>query len=106
MSIIKEVKEKLNSASGPVARSLHQGEGFRVLTIGFNAGMIMKEHKASISSKLTVLEGSVVYQEANRAITLSQYEEIDIPILVIHSVEALEDSLCLLTQGNSTKSTE
>lgn len=100
MTVIKEVKEKLSSASGPVARSLHQGEGFRVLTIGFNAGMVMKEHKASMKSKLTVLEGAVMYREADRVLTLSQYEEVDIPVQVTHSVEALEDSLCLLTQGN------
>lgn len=29
----------------------------------------------------------------------SKFGEVDIPVEVTHGVEALEDSLCLLTQG-------
>lgn len=97
--VIKEVKQKLTNSTGPVARSLHQGSGFKVLVLGFNKGMILKEHKAHITSKLTVLEGSVIYKEASRIIELNQYDEVDIPVEMKHSVEAMENSLCLLTQG-------
>ncbi|MFB5946224.1 hypothetical protein [Albibacterium profundi] len=96
---IKEVKEKLKTSKGPVAQSIHQGSGFKVLIMGFSKGMVLKEHKARIKSKLTVLEGSVVYKEANRTIELDQYDEVDIPVEVMHSVEAPVDSLCMLTQG-------
>lgn len=96
---IKEVKEKLKTSKGPVAQSLHQGSGFKVLIMGFNEGMILKEHKAYIKSKLTVVEGSVIYKEANRIVELEQYDEVDIPVEVMHSVEASVDSLCILTQG-------
>lgn len=97
---IKQVKEKLKTSKGPVALSLHQGSGFKTLVMGFNKGMILKEHKAHLKSKLTVLEGAVIYQEKDREVTLNKYEEVDIPLEVTHWVEALEDSLCLLTQGN------
>lgn len=97
---IQEVKEKLKTTTGPVARALHQGHGFKVLVMGFNKGMILKDHKAHIRSKLTVLEGAVVYREADREIRLDQYQEVDIPVEVTHGVEALKDSLCLLTQGD------
>lgn len=97
---IKEVKEKLKTSKGPVALSLHQGSGFKTLVLGFNKGMILKEHKAHLKSKLTVLKGAVIYQEQDRKVTLDQYDEVDIPLEVTHWVEALEDSLCLLTQGN------
>lgn len=97
---IKVVKEKLQTSKGPVALSLHQGSGFKTLVMGFNKGMILKEHKAHLKSKLTVLEGSVVYQEKERKVTLHQYEEVDIPVEEIHWVEALQDSICLLTQGD------
>lgn len=100
MTTIQEVKEKLKTASGPVARSLHQGSGYKFLLLGFLEGMIMKEHKANIRSKLTVLEGAVIYREAGRKIQLEQYEEVDIPVGVTHWVEALQDSLCILTQGD------
>lgn len=96
---IKEIKEKLKASKGPVAQSLHQGSGFKILVVGFNKGMILKEHKAHIKSKLTVLEGSVIYKEENRVIELNQYDEVDIPVEEIHSVEATADSLCILTQG-------
>lgn len=98
---IKEVKEKLENSTGPVARALHQGEGFKTLVLGFKEGMILKEHKASITSKLTVLEGQVLYKEKDREFELNTYDTFDIPVDVPHSVEALKDSLCLLTQGNS-----
>lgn len=96
---IKEIKEKLKTSNNPVAKSLHQGSGFKTLVMGFNKGMILKEHKAHIKSKLTVLEGSVIYKENNRIVELKQYDEVEIPIEITHSVEALTDSLCILTQG-------
>ncbi|MEQ8879978.1 MAG: hypothetical protein RLQ12_10120 [Cyclobacteriaceae bacterium] len=40
--------------------------------MGFRKGMIVKEHKAHIPSKLTVLEGAVIYSEENRIVELMQ----------------------------------
>lgn len=96
---IKDIKEELNTSNDPVIKSLHHGTDFKVLIMGFNRGMILKEHKAHIRSKLTVLEGAVIYKEENRVVELKQYDEVDIPIEVTHSLEAVEDSLCLLTKG-------
>lgn len=96
---IKEIKEELKVANHPIAKSLHHGTGFKVLVMGFNKGMILTAHKAHIPSKLTVLEGSVIYKEENKVIELMQYDEVEIPIEVTHSVEAVEDSLCILSQG-------
>jgi quercetin dioxygenase-like cupin family protein len=62
--------------------------------------MILKEHKAHLKSKLTVLEGNVTYKEADRTIEVMQYDEVEIPVEITHSVTANEDSLCILTQGN------
>ncbi|WP_114748545.1 cupin domain-containing protein [Pleomorphovibrio marinus] len=97
---IKEIKKELEAAKHPIAKSLHHGTGFKVLIMGFKKGMILKEHKAHISSKLTVLEGGVIYKEENRVIELMQYDEVEIPIEVTHSVEAIADSLCILSQGD------
>lgn len=96
---IKDIKQELKTADNPVAKSLHHGSGFKVLIMGFNKGMTLKAHKAHIPSKLTVLEGAVTYIEKNRIVKLKQYDEVEIPVEVTHSVEATEDSLCLLTQG-------
>jgi len=97
--IIKEIKEELKASRHPVAKSLHHGIGFKVLLIGFTRGMILKEHKAHVQSKLTVLEGAVIYKEESRVVELMKYDEVGIPIEITHSVEAIQDSLCILTQG-------
>lgn len=96
---IKEIKEELKTAHHPVAKSLHHGANFKVLVLGFNKGMALKEHKAHIPSKLTVLEGAVIYHEGNKVVELKQYDEVEIPVDITHAVEAIEDSLCFLTQG-------
>lgn len=99
MTTIKNIIAELETAVHPVARAIHKGEGFKVLAIGFKKGTVLKDHKAHITSKLTVLSGAVIYKEGNQQTVLDQYDEIDIPVQVTHSVEAKEDSLCLLTQG-------
>ncbi|WP_162418789.1 cupin domain-containing protein [Cyclobacterium roseum] len=96
---IKEIKAELKTATHPIAKSLHHGTGFKVLIMGFRKGMILQEHKAHTPSKLTVLEGTVIYKEENRVIELRQYDEVEIPLEITHSVEAMEDSLCILSQG-------
>jgi quercetin dioxygenase-like cupin family protein len=82
-----------------VAKSLHKGEGFKILVIGFKKGMFMKEHKAGVTTKLTVFCGAVVYLEKQKSVRIDTSDEIDIPADVVHSVEAIDDALCLLTQG-------
>ena len=98
---IKEIKEILKTSDKPIAKSLHHNSGFRVLVLGFNKDMVMKEHTAKWKSKLTVLEGSVVYIENDKENILKQYDEQDIPIGIPHSVKAREDSICLLTQSDN-----
>jgi hypothetical protein len=61
--------------------------------------MILTEHKAHLRSKLTVLEGSVIYKEEYRKVELGQYDEVEIPVDIMHSVEVLVNCLCVLTQG-------
>lgn len=97
--IIAELKEELKTSNHPVAKSLQHGRGFKVLVMGFKKGMILKEHKAHLPSKLVVLEGAVIYKEDNRIVELLQYEEVEIPVEIMHSVQSIEDSLCMLIQG-------
>ena len=97
--IIREILVQLETSTHPVAKAIHKSDHFKVLAIGFKKGMVLKDHKAHQPSKLTVLSGRVMYNEGERNFDLKQYDETDIPVEIIHSVEALEDSLCLLTQG-------
>ncbi|MEX0843946.1 MAG: hypothetical protein WD022_01650 [Balneolaceae bacterium] len=96
---VKDIKEQLKSAKNPVAKSFHIGDHFKVLLFGFNKGMKLEDHKAHHPTKLLVLEGAVIYHQEKKDIRMKQYNEVDIPAEMPHSVAALEDSLILLTQG-------
>ena len=97
--IIKEILQQLKESTHPVAKALHKGQHFKVIAIGFKKGMVLKDHQALLPSKLTVLSGVVIYKEGEQEITLRQHDTADIPAKITHNVAALEDSLCLLTQG-------
>ena len=96
---IKEIIQQLETADHPVAKALHKGDHFKVLVIGFKSGMKLKEHKAHLPSKLTVISGHVIYRESTREVKLNIFDEVEIVVNIRHSVEATEDSICLLTQG-------
>ena len=97
--LLKEIVNQIENATHPVAKALHKGNHFKILAIGFKKGMILKQHQTHLPAKLFVIKGEVNYIESEISITLSEYDEIEIPVNVMHSVEALQDSLCLLTQG-------
>lgn len=97
--IIKEIKADLATAKRPVARILKSGDSFKVIMIGFKDKMILDDHKTDISAKLVLLEGKVIYKEGEKAVMMSQYDEVEIPVNIIHSVTALADSLCMVVKG-------
>jgi quercetin dioxygenase-like cupin family protein len=82
-----------------VVKILHKAENFKVIVIGFKNGMVLKEHKTALPAKLTILSGQVVFKENGRSVPLSKFDELEIPLHIPHSLEATEDSICLLTQG-------
>lgn len=96
---IKEILAQLETATHPVAKALHKNDTFKVLVIGFKSGMKLKEHQAHTPSKLTVIAGKVIYKDGENETQLQKFDEVEIPVNAIHSVEATEDSICLLTQG-------
>nr|MBC7612291.1 hypothetical protein [Pseudopedobacter sp.] len=99
--VIKSVLEQLadQDSNHPSIKILKKGKGYKLIVLGFKKGMILKEHSTPISAKIVVIEGKVNYKEVNSVVVLDKFEELDIPINVIHAVEALEDSICLLIQG-------
>ena len=97
--IIKQVLARLEEAGSPVVQVLQQQSAGKVLVLGFKKGMVLKEHQTQIQAKLVVVNGSVVYKEGDKSVTLSKCSDLDIPIKVMHSVEALDDSVCLLILG-------
>ena len=97
--VIKEVLAKLDKAESPVVQVLQPQSAGKVLTLGFKKGMILKEHQTIIPAKLVVISGAVVYKQEEKSVTLSKFSDLDIPVKVMHSVEAIDDSICLLILG-------
>lgn len=98
--IIKEVLAQLAlSQTGPVIKVLEKGDEYKLIVLGFKKDMVLKAHQTPLRAKLIVIEGKVNYIEAARLIVLDKFDELDIPKTVVHSVEALEDSICLLIQS-------
>ncbi len=97
--VLHELMQQLESSENPVAKALRKGDNFKLVAIGFKKGMILKEHKAPLPSKLMVLSGAVVYREGESRFDLGQYDQQEIPVGILHSVEAVKDSLCMLVQG-------
>ena len=97
--LIKDILLQLESATHPVAKIVHKNDHVKILVLGFKKGMILKEHMTLLPAKLFVIKGEIIYKQGEAATTLSIYDEMEIPVNVQHSVEAIADSLCLLTQG-------
>lgn len=97
--IINDLLSQLENSTSPVTKILQKGENFKVIAMAFKKEMILKEHKTAIPAKLLVLDGSVVFKEASKSVVMNKYDEMEIPVNELHSVEALADSVCLLIQG-------
>ncbi|BDD00855.1 hypothetical protein [Persicobacter psychrovividus] len=104
--VIKTVKADLKHSNRPVARCLHKGKGFKVLVVGMYKGMSMHDHKTNVSTTLTVLEGSLYYNNGHSSTLLQQYEDFAIPTAEMHSIESVDDCLFLLTQGKKIQAWE
>jgi tellurite resistance-related uncharacterized protein len=97
--MFKELFQKLATAENPIAQVVQKTACSKVLVIAFKKGMILKEHKTDVLAKLLVINGSVTYKEKNHQEKLFLYDEKNIQPDIFHSVEANEDSLCLLFKG-------
>lgn len=89
----------MQSATGPVVKVLRQGNSYKMMVIGLKKGVVLKEHKTAVPATLIVTEGNVLYKEHERSVDLRHDADFEIPINVLHSLLALEDSICLLIQG-------
>ncbi|MGY0039397.1 hypothetical protein [Pedobacter sp. NJ-S-72] len=95
--MIKEALDQLEQTGiGPVIKVLEKKEHFKIIVLAFQSGMELKAHKTAVPARLLILEGQVTYLEEGRSVTLTKFDDHQIPINIQHSVMALEDSLCLL----------
>ncbi|RYU92177.1 hypothetical protein EWM62_01715 [Mucilaginibacter terrigena] len=97
--IIKDILDQLTLSDRPVARVIRSSPQFKTLIIALKAGMVWPNHKATLPTILIVTEGSVVYKKGDRQVQLNKHDDYQIPVDIIHSLKAEEDSICILIQG-------
>lgn len=96
---INDILNQLPSSVKPITKVLKKGNDSKTIVLGLKEGITLKEHKTNTPTTLLVIMGNVVYKEKYREINLKKFESLEIPTDVIHSVDSLEDSICLLIQG-------
>lgn len=98
--IVDEVLQELSTSNKPEARALHKGLTSKTQLFGFKKGMSLKQHEVHMETTVFVLEGRIIYKDAKgREKTLDKYHSLDLPVRVVHTLEAGEDALCLMIQG-------
>lgn len=97
--IIQDIVTALKDAVSPVVKVLQKSDHVKVIVLGFKKAMVLREHQTNITTKLVIIQGSVNYKSADGYVTLKKFDDMNIPVNVPHSVEALEESICLLIQG-------
>jgi len=97
--VIHDVASQLKEAGSPVIKVLQNQSSGKVLVIGLRKGVSLKKHQTAVPAKLAVIEGTVAYQQDDSPVTLNKFDDISIPVNILHAVEALEDSICLLIIG-------
>jgi quercetin dioxygenase-like cupin family protein len=99
MMILKDIIAQTELSNKPLAQIIKHNNQFKVIAIGLKKGMLWPNHKAMLPTTLLVTKGHVVYKENEREVELAVFDDFEIPVNLVHSLEAKEDSLCILLQG-------
>lgn len=97
--IVKNILAQLNEATRPISKIIKSGDSFKTIGIGLKKKVIWRDHQAAMPTKLLVVYGKVRYRQGEQTIELEKFEDLDIPVGIIHSLEAIVDSICILVQG-------
>lgn len=100
MMVIQDVMAALSEAAGPVVKVLVKGDQSKTIVLCFKKGMTLKEHQTGVKTRLVVIEGQINYFSAHGTVMMNKFDDLEIPVNIPHSVQALDDSICFLIQGS------
>ncbi|HEU5012537.1 MAG TPA: hypothetical protein VFT66_08335 [Roseiflexaceae bacterium] len=86
-------------ATGRNAITLRKAPGMQIVLLAQQAGNVLDNHRAAGPITLHVLHGRVRFATADQTVELSSGMLIALDGGVVHRVEALDDSVSLLTLG-------
>lgn len=93
---IREIIEKIKTATKPVSSVLSKTDTTTILAIGLGKEVLLKEHKAPGTATILVIKGTIVYQSQEQHTELGIYDSFKIPPEEIHSVVAMEEAVFLI----------
>jgi quercetin dioxygenase-like cupin family protein len=93
------VDEPTWRAHGHNAKTLVKHPDFRVVLIALKAGARVSEHKTDHCVTIHALEGRLRLQVAGSMIDLAQGELLALEQTTLHDIEAVEDSVFVLSLG-------
>ena len=100
------VEEPTWRARGHNAKTLVKHPDFRVVLIALKAGSRMSEHKTDHCVTIHALEGRLrLHVPGGAPLELAQGELLALEQTVLHDIEALADSVFVLSLGWSTSAT-
>jgi quercetin dioxygenase-like cupin family protein len=79
------------------AMTLYKGQGLRVVLVAMHAGTTIPSHRADSPISLQVIEGVLKFSTDAQTVTLSQGQLLALHAGISHDVEAVEESVFLLT---------
>ncbi|RFZ85132.1 hypothetical protein DYU05_05895 [Mucilaginibacter terrenus] len=97
--IIKKILAELGTTDRPLSKIIKTGDSFKTMAIGLKKGVTWRDHKAIMPTKLMVMEGRVTYVQGEKKVELDKFDDLDIPVNIVHSLQAAENSICILIQG-------
>ncbi len=96
---MKKISEEIKKSAEPIIKVIRKNDGFKVMAIGLNKGVILKKHKAPENAKLLIIKGTVSYVSEREKVCLETFDEYNIPVGELHELIAIEASICLLIIG-------
>jgi quercetin dioxygenase-like cupin family protein len=83
--------------SGPSVRAIARSPHFRQILFGFKAGQGLREHVAPIQISVQVIFGLIKFGVADQIQELESGQQVLLEAGVQHSVEAVDDTVMLLS---------
>ena len=77
-------------------RVIFRNNNTRIVAIGLKKGMKLIDHRLPVTTKMILIKGQVIIDSKIEIITLTEYQQYEIPAKVIHQVRVEEDALALL----------
>ena len=88
MNIFKNIEF---TSEKPAVLAVRKTDKINLIAVGLLKNQLLKKHKASIPSLLTVLKGSFEFRIENDKIKLNQFDTYQIPVNIEHEVEGLDN---------------